>query len=62
MQTKLYLVSLDKFDLVKKDMFLTNIIFDNSKKRLPIELVRHADFIENIRLVPDKVEYFMIKK
>ena len=57
-----YLVSLDKFDLVKKDMFLTNIIFDNSKKRLPIELVRHADFIENIRLIPDKVEYFMIKK
>tara|TARA_B100000963_G_scaffold12189_1_gene9446 strand:+ start:1122 stop:2105 length:984 start_codon:yes stop_codon:yes gene_type:complete len=57
-----YLVSLDKFDLVKKDMFLTNIIFDNTKKRLPIELVRQADFIENIRLKPEKVEYFLIKK
>ena len=45
-----YLVSLDKFDLVKKEMFSTNIIFDNTKKRLPIELVRQADFIENIRL------------
>lgn len=57
-----YLVSLDKFDLVKKDMFSTNIIFDNSKKRLPIELVRQADFIENIRLKPEKVEYLLIKK
>ena len=57
-----YLVSLDKFDLVKKDMFSTNIIFDNTKKRLPIELVRQADFIENIRLKPEKVEYFLIKK
>ena len=57
-----YLVSLDKFDLVKKDMFSTNIIFDNTKKRLPIELARQADFIENIRLKPEKVEYFLIKK
>ena len=56
-----YLVSLDKFDLVKKEMFSTNIIFDNTKKRLPIELVRQADFIENIRLKPEKVEYFLIK-
>lgn len=57
-----YLVSLDKFDLVKKEMFATSVNFDNTKKRLPIELVRQADFVENVRVKPDKVEYFLIKK
>ena len=57
-----YLVSLDKFDLVKKEMFATSVDFDNTKKRLPIELVRQADFVENVRVKPDKVEYFLIKK
>ena len=57
-----YLVSLDKFDLVKRDMFGTNVNFDNNKKRLPIDLIRQADFVENVRVVPEKVEYFLIKK
>ncbi len=57
-----YLVSLDKFDLVKKDIFRTSVNFDYMKKRLPIELDFQADFIENVRLKPEKVEYFLIKK
>ena len=57
-----YLVSLDKFDLVSKDMFATNINFDSENKRLPIELIRKADFVENVRIYPSKVEYFLIKK
>ena len=57
-----YLVSLDKFDLVKRDMFGTNVNFDNNKKRLTIDLIRQADFVENVRVVPEKVEYFLIKK
>ena len=43
-------------------MFATSVNFDNTKKRLPIELVRQADFVENVRVKPDKVEYFLIKK
>ena len=57
-----YLVSLDKFELVKTDMFSTNINFDSEYKRLPIELVRQADFVENVRISPSKIEYFLIKK
>ena len=57
-----YLVSLDKFDLVKRNMFSTSINFDKAYKRLPIELVRQADFVENVRVKPAKVEYFLIKK
>ena len=57
-----YLVSLDKFDLVKEDIFKTSVNFDNNNKRLPIELDFQADFIENVRLKPEKVEYFLIKK
>ena len=37
-------------------------ISDGAKKRLPIELVRQADFVENVRVIPEKVEYFLIKK
>ena len=57
-----YLVSLDKFDLVKEDIFKTSVNFDNNNKRLPIKLDFQADFIENVRLKPEKVEYFLIKK
>ena len=60
--TVIYLVSLDKFDLVKRNMFSTSINFDKAYKRLPIELVRQADFVENVRVKPAKVEYFLIKK
>ena len=57
-----YLVSLDKFELVKTEMFATNISFNSEYKRLPIEIVRQADFVENVRIKPSKVEYFLIKK
>lgn len=57
-----YLISLDKFDLVKPDMFAAQILFDRDFKRQSVNLSRQADFVENIRVFPSKVEYFLIKK
>jgi len=57
-----YLISLDKFDLVKKDMFAAQVSFDKDFKRQTVNLVRQADFVENVRVFPSKVEYFLIKK
>ncbi len=57
-----YLISLDKFDLVKPDMFATQVLFDKDFKRQSVSLIRQADFVENVRIFPSKVEYFLIKK
>ena len=57
-----YLISLDKFDLVKPDMFAAQILFDSDFKRQSVNLSRQADFVENVRVFPSKVEYFLIKK
>ena len=57
-----YLISLDKFDLVKPDMFAAQILFDSDFKRQSVNLSRQADFVENDRVFPSKVEYFLIKK
>ena len=57
-----YLISLDKFDLVKPDMFAAQILFDRDFKRQSVNLSRQADFVENVRIFPSKVEYFLIKK
>jgi hypothetical protein len=57
-----YLISLDKFDLVKPDMFAAQILFDGDFKRQSVNLSRQADFVENVRVFPSKVEYFLIKK
>ena len=57
-----YLISLDKFDLVKPDMFAAQILFDSDFKRQSVNLSRQADFVENVRIFPSKVEYFLIKK
>ena len=57
-----YLVSLDKYELVKSHMFETEINFNSENKRLPIKLIRQPDFVENIKVNPSKVEYFLIKK
>ena len=57
-----YLISLDKFDLVKPDMFAAQILFDRDFKRQSVNLSRQADFVENVRIFPYKVEYFLIKK
>ena len=57
-----YLVSLDKYELVKSQMFETEINFNSENKRLPIKLIRQPDFVENIKVNPSKVEYFLIKK
>lgn len=57
-----YLISLDEFDLVKPDMFAAHISFDPDFKRQSVNLSRQADFVENVRIFPSKVEYFLIKK
>jgi hypothetical protein len=57
-----YLISLDEFDLVKPDMFAAYISFDADFKRQSVNLSRQADFVENVRIFPSKVEYFLIKK
>jgi hypothetical protein len=57
-----YLISLDEFDLVKPDMFAAHISFDADFKRQSVNLSRQADFVENVRIFPSKVEYFLIKK
>ena len=57
-----YLISLDKFDLVKPDMFAAQILFDSDFKRQSVNLSRQADFVENVRVFPSKVEYYLIKK
>ena len=43
-------------------MFETEINFNSENKRLPIKLIRQPDFVENIKVNPSKVEYFLIKK
>lgn len=57
-----YLVSLDNFELVKSNMFDLSISFNQNNKRQLIDLNRQPDFVENIRLNPEKVEYYLIKK
>jgi len=57
-----YLTSLDKFDLVRPDMFAVEVLFDKEFKRQSVNLSRQADFVENVRIFPSKVEYFLIKK
>lgn len=57
-----YLISLDKFDLVMPDMFGVEVLFDDDFKRQSVNLTRESDFVENVRIFPSKVEYFLIKK
>jgi YbbR domain-containing protein len=57
-----YLVSLDKFELVKPHMFTAVVNFDKDYKRQTVELTTSSDFVENIRITPSKVEYILIKK
>ncbi len=56
-----FLVSLDNFDLVNSANFVAEVEFDKDKKRLNVGLVNKPDFIENVRIVPSKVEYILIK-
>ena len=57
-----YVVSLDNFDLVTKELFKCEVTYDSAKKRLPVKLLKSPALAENIRLSPDKVEYILIKK
>ncbi len=57
-----FLISLDKFELVKPSMFGVSIDFDLNKKRQTVDLIKKPDFIENVRVHPSKVEYILIKK
>ena len=57
-----YVVSLDDFDLVDKQMFMAQVKYDEEKSRLTVKLNKEPDLIENIRLKPTKVEYILIQK
>jgi hypothetical protein len=43
-------------------MFAVEVLFDKEFKRQSVNLSRQADFVENVRIFPSKVEYFLIKK
>ena len=47
-----YVVSLDNFDLVTKELFKCEVTYD-SAKRLPVKLLKSPALAENIRLSPD---------
>lgn len=57
-----YLVSLNDFELLKPTMFEAEVDFSETKKRLAVKLKKQANFVENIRITPSKVEYIVIKK
>ena len=57
-----YLVSLDKYELVKAHMFAAEVNFNQDYKRQTVELTKTSGFVENIRINPSKVEYILIKK
>ncbi len=57
-----YIVSLDDFDLVDKQMFEVQVKYDMEKTRLALKLNKNPRFVDNIRLSPAKVEYVLIQK
>ena len=57
-----FLVSLDKFELVTPQMFELSVELDLNNRRQTVKLTKQADFVENVRIYPQKIEYFLIKK
>jgi hypothetical protein len=57
-----YLVSLDNFDFVNESNFSVSVLFNSDYNRLPVRLDKKADFVENVRIFPSKVEYVLIKE
>ena len=57
-----YVVSLDDFDLVDKQMFEAQVNYDAEKVRLSVKLIKEPEFVENIRIIPAKVECILIQK
>ena len=57
-----FLISLDKFELITPQMFELNVELDLDNRRQTVNIVKQPDFIENVRIYPQKVEYFLIKK
>jgi len=57
-----YVVSLDDFDLVDKQMFEAQVNYDAEKVRLSVKLKKEPEFVENIRIRPAKVECILIQK
>lgn len=56
-----YLVSLDNFEFVNQSDFSVSSIIDTDFNFLNVTLDSKVNFIENVRIVPDKVEYLLIK-
>ena len=57
-----FLISFDKFELITPQMFELNVELDLDNRRQTVNIVKQPDFIENVRIYPQKVEYFLIKK
>lgn len=57
-----YQVSLDNFDLVNPQQFRAEVRYAADKKRLSVQLLKKPAMVENVRLLPSKVEYLVIKK
>lgn len=57
-----YLVSLDNFEFVNESDFLVSSSVDVDLSRLNVSLDSKVNFIENVRIIPEKVEYLLIKK
>ena len=56
-----YLVSLNNFDFIKPSSFNVSVTMNQEYNRLDVQLDEKSDFVENVRIIPSKVEYVLIK-
>jgi hypothetical protein len=58
------IVGFSDFDKVNPQLFSARIDFEkrDNTNRLPVEIVRHPDFVQILRYQPQKVEYLIRKK
>ena len=57
-----FLVSLDNYDLVKSSDFTAYCDINTDFNNLNVSLGKKSNFVENVRIIPNKVEYILIKK
>jgi hypothetical protein len=57
-----YIVSLNNFEFVNPSDFSVYTEVDVDLNRLNVKLGRKNNFVENVRMVPNKVEYLLIKE
>jgi len=57
-----YLVSLDNYDFINDSDFYAYCNVNTKFNSLNVKLGKKSNFVENVRIVPNKVEYILIKK